>query len=68
MSKRPGNHGKEWSGQEVRRLRELARENTPTRVIGIKLERTPGAVRQKAHDENISLAPWNQRPYNRRQK
>lgn len=66
MGKTPSNHGKAWKPAEVKQLRELARENTPTRVIGLKLDRTPGAVQTKASDENISLKPMNQSPYNRR--
>ncbi|HXI14088.1 MAG TPA: hypothetical protein VNM92_15805 [Thermoanaerobaculia bacterium] len=66
MAKVPGNSGKAWKPTEVKQLRELARENTPTRVIGLKLERTPGAVLTKASEENISLKPTNQSPYNRR--
>jgi hypothetical protein len=68
MPKTPKNHGKEWKPQDVDRLRDLADGNTPTRVIGIKLDRTPDAVRQKAHQEDISLRPTNQSPYNRRKK
>jgi hypothetical protein len=44
-------------------MRTLARQNTPTRVIGLKLGRTEGAVRTKASDEGISLKPTNQSPY-----
>ena len=66
MAKTPSNHGKAWKPAEVTQLRELARGNTPTRVIGLKLERTPGAVQTKASDENISLKPTNQSPYNRK--
>ncbi|MCE5306077.1 MAG: hypothetical protein LLG20_00385 [Acidobacteriales bacterium] len=66
MPKTPANHGKEWTRQEVRELRHLAHENTPTRIIGLKMGRTPGAVQQKASEENISLKPTNQSPYNRR--
>jgi hypothetical protein len=65
MAKQPVNHGREWTRQDVRDLRELARENTPTRVMGLKLGRTPGAVQQKASEEDISLKPTNQSPYNR---
>lgn len=68
MAKKPSNHGKEWTQAEDRQLRELARENTPTRVIGIKLGRTPGAVQNHASEEGISLKPTNQRPYNRQKK
>ncbi len=66
MAKTPKNHGKEWSGQDIQQLEKLAKGNTPTRVIGIKLGRTEDAVYAKASDENVSLAPWNQSPYNRR--
>lgn len=64
MAKTPSNNGKGWKSAEVKQLRELARENTPTRVIGLKLDRTPGAVQAKASEENISLKPPNQAPYN----
>jgi hypothetical protein len=47
-------------------LRGLARQNTPTRVIGLKLGRTEDAVRSKASEEGVSLMPVNQSPYNRR--
>jgi hypothetical protein len=40
MAKAPKNHGKDWTRQEVKALRQLAKENTPTRVIGIKLHRS----------------------------
>jgi hypothetical protein len=66
MTKHPENHRKSWSRQDVAHLRELARQNTPTRVIGHKMGRTPEAVYAKASDEGISLRPWNQKPYNRR--
>ena len=60
------NSGKPWSGADVRTLRDLARGNTPTRVIGLKLGRTPDAVYTKASQKNISLEPTNQRPYGTR--
>lgn len=66
MAKKPTNHGKSWSSGEVTKLRELARQNTPTRVAGLKLGRTPAAVAAKASEEGISLKPTNQSPYNRR--
>jgi hypothetical protein len=56
------NTGRLWTEQEVRQLRQLARENTPTRVIGLKLGRTPGAVQSKASQVGISLAPPNRSP------
>jgi len=66
MAKTPKNHGKDWSRQEVMALRRLVKENTPTRVIGLKLERSEDAIYGKAQREGISLKPTNQSPYNRR--
>jgi hypothetical protein len=66
MPKQPSNHGKQWTSADVRTLERLADQNTPTRVIGLKMGRTEDAVRQKASTEDISLKPTNQSPYNRR--
>jgi hypothetical protein len=60
------NTGKSWTRAEVSQLKTLARQNTPTRVIGLKLGRTEVAVRSKASNEGISLKPTNQSPFNRR--
>jgi hypothetical protein len=68
MSKSTRNAGKPWTPIEARELKQLARENTPARVIGLKLGRTPGAVRQEASKEGVSLKPINQSPYNRQTK
>ena len=59
------NTGKPWAPSEVKQVKTLASENTPTRVIGLKLGRTEDAIRQKASQENTSLKPTNQSPYNR---
>ncbi len=66
MSKSNRNSGKPWTGSDNRQLRELARGNTPTRVIGFKMGRTPAAIYQHASERGISLDPTNQSPYNRR--
>lgn len=66
MAKTPSNHGKQWTSGDVAQLQRLANQNTPTRVIGIKMARTPDAIAQKASEERISLKPANQSPYNRR--
>ena len=66
MSKSTRNTGKQWTPPDVQQLRELASENTPTRVIGLKLGRSESAVYAKASQENISLRPTNQPPYGRR--
>ena len=60
------NSGKQWTSQEVRAIRQMANQNTPTRVIGLKLGRSPDAIYQKASQEGISLAPTNQSPYGNR--
>lgn len=62
------NTGKPWTKSEVKKLKVLAGNNTPTRVIGFKLGRPVGGVRAKASEKHISLNPPNQRPYNRRKK
>jgi len=63
MPKSTRNTGKQWTRPEVSQLRTLAKQNTPTRVIGLKLGRTEGAVRTKASEKGISLKPTNQSPY-----
>jgi hypothetical protein len=68
VAKSTRNTGKSWSPAQVRQLRSLAKGNTPTRVIGLKLGRTEAAVRSKAGEKRVSLKPTNQSPYNRRSK
>jgi hypothetical protein len=63
MAKKPPNQGKPWTDSEVRKLKDLAKHNTPTRVIGLKMGRSTESVYAKASDENISLKPTNQSPY-----
>lgn len=66
MAKKPENHRKPVTRDVVAEVRKLAAENTPTRVIGLKIKRTEASVRAIASDNDISLKPTNQRPYNRR--
>lgn len=66
MAKKPENHRKSWTPQHEKQLKQMAKENTPTRVIGLKLGRTEDSVRGKAGDLGVSLKPTNQSPYNRR--
>lgn len=65
MAKQPSNHGKSWSPADLKELKVLAKKNTPTRVAGLKLGRTPEAVQAKASELGVSLKPTNQSPYNR---
>jgi len=66
MSKSNRNSGKPWTQENISTLKKLAKGNTPTRVIGLKLGRTEDAIRSKSSHEGISLAPRNQSPYNRK--
>ena len=66
MAKSTKNSGKRWSGQDERALKNLAKSNTPTGVIGLKLGRTENAIRSKASELNVSLKPTNRSPYNRK--
>lgn len=68
MAKWPDNKGKHWTPEEERTLRNLAKDNTPTRVIGLKTGRTEDAIRTKASDLGVSLKPTNQSPYGSKKK
>jgi hypothetical protein len=53
------NKGKAWTEVQVKQLKEMAKEDTPTPVIGLKLGRTVNSVYTKASQEGISLMPPN---------
>jgi hypothetical protein len=55
-----------WTTDELKNLKQLAKDNTPTGVISLKMKRPPAAIRSKAQREGISLSPANRSPYNRR--
>jgi hypothetical protein len=63
MAKYTRNNGKPITAAVVTQVRQLARENTPTRVIGLKTGRTENSVRAIASEHGISLKPTNQSPY-----
>ena len=48
MAKTPKRHNENWTKQEVKQLKQLVKENTSTRVIGIKLERSEASIYGKA--------------------
>jgi hypothetical protein len=58
--------GEPWTATELKQLKSLARQNTPTGVLSLKLQRPLAAVRSKAQREGISLRPANRAPYSRR--
>jgi len=68
MPKYIRNIGKRWTPQEEHKLAQLAKINTPTPVIGLKLGRPVKGVYAKASELRVSLHPTNQSPYNRRKK
>jgi len=56
------NSGKPITPAVVQQVRDLAKGNTPTRVIGGMIGRTEASVRGIASDNGISLKPTNQSP------
>ncbi|CAN7648205.1 hypothetical protein LJR235_004974 [Pararhizobium sp. LjRoot235] len=63
MAKAPKNHGTPWTNKDVNQLKKEAAGNTPTRVLGLHLGRTPEAVQAKASEIGVSLKLTNQSPY-----
>ncbi len=63
MDQRSPRHGQAWTPEEEEQLQELVKQNTPTRLIGLKLQRTEESVRSKAQQLGVSLKPVNQSPY-----
>jgi hypothetical protein len=47
---------REWTAEDVRELKQLAKAKTPATQIARKLKRTEGAARQKALTLDLSLA------------
>jgi hypothetical protein len=68
MAKRPSNHGKEWSAGDLKKLKQLARVQTSTRLAAQKLGRTLASVAQKASVERISFKPKSPGRVKRRKK
>ena len=46
---------REWTKDDVRELKTLARQKTPVAKIAKSLKRTPGATQQKAFSLGVSL-------------
>jgi hypothetical protein len=46
---------REWTAEDVRELKQLAKAKTPAAQIARKLKRTEGAARQKALTLSLSL-------------
>ncbi|MGM4929693.1 hypothetical protein [Tardiphaga sp. 619_E2_N8_5] len=53
---------RDWTEAELKNMKTLVKQNTPTRLIAMKLKRTVTSVYGKATREGISLAPTNRSP------
>lgn len=63
MWKTPNNNWKKRTAQDLKDLKKLQKQNTPTPLIAYKLWRSENAIRSKASEEDISLKPTNKSPY-----
>ena len=68
MAKYNRNLGKPITKVDIQKVNQLAKKNTPTRIIGLEIGRTEASVRKIASENKISLRPTNQSPYNRRKE
>jgi hypothetical protein len=57
------NAGKPWTEKDLAKLEELAADNVPPCVIGMRLGRPQEAVEVKAIEAGITLSPANRPPY-----
>ena len=51
-----------WSQDDLKQLKTLIKENTPTRLIAMKLKRSEISVRGKVQRDGLSLRPTNRSP------
>jgi hypothetical protein len=51
-----------WSKDDIKQLKIFIKENTPTRLIAMKLKRSEISVRAKVQREGLSLRPTNRSP------
>lgn len=65
--KKPATSGKDWGPKEVAQLKKELRSNTPTRLIGHHLKRSPGAVQQKEQPRTFHEADEQEPLRDRRQ-
>jgi hypothetical protein len=60
------NNDRPWSKDDLKALKTLVAENTPTRVIGLKLGRTEDSIYGRAKKDGLSLKPANRSPRDRK--
>lgn len=63
MAKVPTSHNKPWTPAANKELKQHAAGNTPTRIVALKMGRTPASVANHASEIGVSLKPTNQSPY-----
>lgn len=63
IMKTPPNNNKKWTSQQVVQLKSLAKGNTPTGLMGLKMGRSESSISSKASTLRISLKPTNKSPY-----
>jgi hypothetical protein len=51
-----------WTAADMKALKTLVKQNTPTRLIAMKLKRSVASVYNKVSTAGISLAPANRSP------
>jgi len=68
MAKTPRNNNKPWTAADIKELKQLVKGNTPTGLTAYELERTKGAIYNKASELDLSLHPTNKSPYNRQKE
>lgn len=55
--------GKKWTEENIKTLKKLVKNNTPTPLIAWKMGRTKDSIYAEASKEKISLKPTNKSPY-----
>lgn len=63
MNTKATQHSGTWTDAEMSQLQQLISQNTPTRLIAYKMNRTEGSIRKKAARQGLSLKPSNRSPY-----
>ncbi len=63
MAETPKNHLKPWTPSDNLLFHRLVRENTPIRMIALKLGRSVASLYSHAKNEGVSLKPTRRIPH-----
>lgn len=55
MKRKPTNSGKRWSAFDLKHLKDLIKNSTPTHMIATKLKRTLDSIYAKTSEMHLSL-------------